>query len=61
MPAGVRLVVRVTRRGYIGKYTQLRMRARRAPARIDRCLRRPDGRPVRCPVGWSGVPLSGAG
>lgn len=33
----------------IGKYTRFRFRARRRPARLDRCLRPGSAKPVRCP------------
>jgi len=36
--AGARLVVRVTRPGFIGKHTTIRIRRGKAPARTDRCL-----------------------
>lgn len=46
---GVRLLVRVTRAGSIGKYTRIVIRRGRAPQRTDRCLR-PGGRqPTACP------------
>ncbi len=45
---GTRIVIRVTRPGQIGKYTRFRMRARKAPARLDRCLLPGVRRPVRC-------------
>ncbi len=48
MRPGTRIVVRVTRPGQIGKYTRFRMRARKAPARVDRCLLPGVRRPVRC-------------
>ena len=47
--AGTRLVVTVTRRGFVGKWTELVIRRGRAPARVDRCLY-PDAPKVRaCP------------
>ena len=45
---GVVIEVRITRRGYIGKYSRFRIRRGRAPARIDRCLRPGARRPTRC-------------
>jgi hypothetical protein len=36
--AGVAITIRVTRRGFIGKYTQLVIRSRKAPRRRDACL-----------------------
>lgn len=47
---GVRVRVYVTERGAFGKYTKLRFRARKAPARSDSCVR-PDSRvPTECPA-----------
>jgi hypothetical protein len=48
--AGVRLEIRVTQPGVIGKYTRLVIRAGRPPARRDRCLMPGSRRPVRCPA-----------
>jgi hypothetical protein len=47
--AGARLEIRVTKPGVVGKYTRLRIRAGRPPARRDRCLMPGSRRPVRCP------------
>lgn len=49
--AGLVLDVRVTQRGFVGKYTRLRIRRGRAPARLDRCLVPGARRPRRCPRG----------
>jgi PKD domain len=49
LPAGVTVQVFVTKRGLIGKYTRLRIRAGLAPARADRCLPPGRWRPIRCP------------
>jgi hypothetical protein len=49
LPAGVRITIRVRRRGYVGKYTRLRIRGGRAPARRDACVISLRRRPVRCP------------
>jgi len=46
--AGVRLSVRVSRRGYVGKITTFVIRANRAPARTDRCLTPTTGKVVTC-------------
>jgi flagellar biosynthesis GTPase FlhF len=46
--AGTRLEVLVTKRGYVGKYTRFRIRARRAPTRVDLCLAARTNRPGRC-------------
>ena len=50
LPAGMRIVVRVTRRERIGKYVRLRIRDGRAPARRDACLLPGSPRPAPCPV-----------
>lgn len=47
--AGRTIVVRVTAPGRIGKYTSFRVRSRRAPLRVDRCLSL-SGRPRSCPA-----------
>jgi hypothetical protein len=49
LAAGTRLVVSVTRPGYIGKHTVLVIRDGRAPLRRDRCLNPGSSRPVACP------------
>lgn len=46
---GATLEVRITQRGRIGKYTRVRIRAGRPPARVDRCLMPGSRRPVACP------------
>jgi hypothetical protein len=47
--AGTVIEIRVVKSETIGKYTRLRIRAGRSPARVDRCLRpgKPN-KPVRC-------------
>ena len=50
LPAGMRIVVRVTRRERIGKYVRLRVRDGRVPARRDACLLPGSPRPAPCPV-----------
>jgi PKD repeat protein len=49
-PDGTVIEVRVTKSETIGKFTRLRIRAGRSPARLDRCLQpgKPN-KPVRCP------------
>jgi len=47
--SGSRIEVRVTRPGYVGKYTIITVRAGTAPTRKDRCLRPGGQRPIRCP------------
>jgi hypothetical protein len=49
-PAGVKIEVRVTRPGTIGKYTLFRVRRGKPPARTDRCLIPGEPSPVRCPA-----------
>jgi len=46
---GTIVQVFVTKPGTIGKYTRLRVRRARLPARADRCLVPGAARPVRCP------------
>jgi PKD repeat protein len=48
---GTVVQVFVTKPGTIGKYTRLRIRRARLPARADRCLVPGAARPVRCPTG----------
>ena len=38
LPAGVAITIRVTQRGFIGKYTRIVIRSRKAPTRQDACL-----------------------
>ena len=45
--AGARIEVLVTKRGYLGKYTRFRIRAKQAPGRVDLCLSA-NRRPGRC-------------
>jgi PKD repeat protein len=47
--AGAVVKVYVTQRGVIGKYTRVRIRAGKAPARIDLCVPPGMWRPIRCP------------
>jgi hypothetical protein len=49
--AGTRLVIRVTRAGFIGKHTVIRIRRGKAPARRDLCLYRGSKGPAKCPAG----------
>jgi hypothetical protein len=46
--AGTRLLVRVTKPGYIGKWTRIVIRRGAVPRRSDRCLYPGAGEPVRC-------------
>lgn len=50
LPAGTVLRVRITAASAIGKYASFRIRAHRAPRRMDRCLLPGRWAPVRCPV-----------
>jgi hypothetical protein len=47
--AGTRLVIRVTRAGFVGKHTTIRIRRGKAPARRDCCLYPGSGKPAACP------------
>jgi hypothetical protein len=47
--AGLRLEIRVTRPGFVGKHTLLLIRRGRPPLRRDRCLTPGSTRPTRCP------------
>jgi IPT/TIG domain/PKD domain/Bacterial Ig-like domain len=49
LPAGVRLVVRVSAPGEIGKYTRFVIRRGKVPQRFDACLGPSDPGPVACP------------
>ena len=46
--SGAVIEVRVVRRGRVGKYTRIRIRRGRVPARLDRCLNPGSSRPRRC-------------
>jgi hypothetical protein len=46
--AGVAFTIRVTRRGFIGKYTQVEIRNRKPPRRRDACLLPGELRPRPC-------------
>ena len=46
---GTLIEIRVTKRGEVGKFTSFRIRARRPPLRVDRCLPPGSRRPARCP------------
>jgi hypothetical protein len=47
--AGAVVKIYVTQRGRIGKYTRVKIRAGKAPARIDKCLAPNSWRPINCP------------
>jgi PKD repeat protein len=49
--ARTRVLVFVTRRGAIGRYTRFRIRSNKPPERVDRCLVSTSTKPVRCPAG----------
>jgi PKD repeat protein len=48
LPPGVKLEIRVTQRGRMGKYTSFRIRSGRPPLRRDRCIAPWTTRPRRC-------------
>jgi hypothetical protein len=48
LPAGTRLELRITRRGFVGKYTSFVIRRGAAPERQDRCLPPGSSKPERC-------------
>lgn len=50
LPAGIQVRIYVTKKGSIGKYTRLRFRRGRAPARTDRCLLPGKWDPILCPA-----------
>jgi hypothetical protein len=49
LPAGLRITVRVTRPGRVGKYVRLVIRARKPPSRHDACLLPGSNRAANCP------------
>jgi hypothetical protein len=49
--AGNAIEVRVTAQGRVGKFTRIRIRRGRVPARTDSCLQPGARRPSRCPSG----------
>jgi len=49
LPAGVKLVVRVTKQGEIGKYTRFAIRKGKLPKRTDTCLEPSGVNPQACP------------
>jgi len=51
LPAGTRLEIRVTKAGYVGKYTSFVIRRHAEPKRSDRCLNPGAARPVPCVLG----------
>jgi hypothetical protein len=50
MPAGVRIVITVTKPRRVGKHTLITIRRGAAPTRRDRCLMPGSRKPVRCPA-----------
>jgi PKD repeat protein len=48
LPAGTRLVIRIGRAGFVGRYVSFRIRANRAPRRTNRCMAPGGLAPVRC-------------
>ena len=49
LASGVVIEALISRRGSYGKYTRIKIRRGRPPARVDRCLVHGASRPVRCP------------
>lgn len=47
---GARITVRVTRPGFIGKYTSIVVRRGQPPRRTDRCIRPTSRKPSACPA-----------
>ena len=48
--AGTRLVIKITKPGFIGKWSVITIRRGRPPRRSDRCVYPEGRRPVRCPT-----------
>jgi hypothetical protein len=46
---GVTVGIFVTRDGAVGKYTQIKIRRKKPPARVDRCLMPGSMKPIQCP------------
>lgn len=49
LPAGVKLIVRVSKAGEIGKYTSFLIRSGKLPKRTDACLEPGRGKAIACP------------
>ena len=49
--AGARVVIRITRPGFVGKHTSILIRRGKAPLRRDRCLNPGSGEPTACSAG----------
>ena len=60
--SGTILKIYVTKPGFIGKYTRLRVTNKGVPLRVDRCAKTPDTkphkspRPDRVPPAWQARP-----
>jgi hypothetical protein len=50
LPAGVRITITVTKKGWIGKHTLIVIRRGRPPLRRDRCLYPSSALPAPCPL-----------
>jgi hypothetical protein len=50
LPAGARIVIRVTKPGLIGKYAQITIRDGKAPKRRDACVLPGSAEPTECPA-----------
>jgi PKD repeat protein len=48
LPVGTRLVIRIGKGGYVGRYVKFVIRAAQAPRRTERCLAPGERAPVRC-------------
>jgi hypothetical protein len=48
LPAAVKLTIRVTKPGLVGKHTVLKIRSGLAPVRVDRCMAPGSSAPVSC-------------
>jgi PKD repeat protein len=48
LPVGTRLLIRIGKEGAVGRYVSFRIRAKRTPRRLNRCLPPGELAPVRC-------------
>ena len=46
---GTVIEVRITKKGFVGKYVRFKIRSNRAPARTDACLQPGKSKPSKCP------------
>jgi PKD repeat protein len=47
--AGAVIDIRVTKAGYLGKFTRIKIRAGQRPSRVERCLNSTQPKPIHCP------------